>query len=224
MSFVEIAALDGFRLAGTLFEPPAGGRRSEYICIVACATGISQTFYAPLARFLAAQGITTLTFDYRFTGLSFPEPDGKCSEAAGTGTTFRPRTQEEKIQVLRQHGAAASNLAILGQEDIPGVIAHAATHHADKKLVYIGHSLGCHVLPLVPDRYLARLDRILWISATNPYLGAYLSPEPIEGWSRMQAFVDREGYFDGTPFGFGGLLTRGGKSLFSTHLIGGAFF
>ena len=63
--FVETA--DGQRIAARFFAP-AGNSRGAVL--IAPAMGVSQDYYQPFASWLAAQGFTVATFDYRGTGLS----------------------------------------------------------------------------------------------------------------------------------------------------------
>ena len=58
---------DGQRIAARFFEPQGESRGAV---LIAPAMGVSQDYYQPFASWLAAQGYTTATFDYRGTGLS----------------------------------------------------------------------------------------------------------------------------------------------------------
>ena len=63
--FVE--ASDGRRIAARFYQPEGEPRGAV---LIAPAMGVSQDYYAPFASWLAAQGFTAATFDYRGTGLS----------------------------------------------------------------------------------------------------------------------------------------------------------
>lgn len=67
---VEIPAVDGYRLVGSLFKPSGDLHRTVTI---APAMGVGQKFYHPFALFLANRGFTVLTFDYRGIGASAHE-------------------------------------------------------------------------------------------------------------------------------------------------------
>jgi predicted alpha/beta hydrolase len=58
---------DGQRIAARFFAP-AG--KSKGAVLIAPAMGVSQDYYQPFASWLAAQGFSVATFDYRGTGLS----------------------------------------------------------------------------------------------------------------------------------------------------------
>ena len=71
---MEIAlakAADGHELAVARY-PAAGAPWATML--VAGAMGVRQDFYAPVARFFAANGIHVLTFDYRGVGWSLRGP------------------------------------------------------------------------------------------------------------------------------------------------------
>lgn len=71
---VELACGDGQVLLGSLFEPFGHGQagdRSRSVrppkgtVVIACATGVTARYYHRYAVFLAANGFSALTFDYR---------------------------------------------------------------------------------------------------------------------------------------------------------------
>ena len=103
-------ARDGWPLACTTFSPKA--REPERVVIVACAMGIRRGFYEPYARFLAANGCTAITFDYRGIG----------------GSRTRP---------LREVAATMRDWA---ERDLAAVIDAAGTN--DVKVQIVGHSIG----------------------------------------------------------------------------------
>jgi predicted alpha/beta hydrolase len=62
-----VRTADGHEIAARFFQPQ--GKHRGAVLIVP-AMGCSQDYYKPFASWLAAQGFTTATFDYRGTGLS----------------------------------------------------------------------------------------------------------------------------------------------------------
>src|SRR5688572_22985664 len=69
---LQIAAADGVALAATLFVPACG---SPVACaLVGSAMGVRRARYEAFARFVAANGIAVLTFEYRGIGDSAPVP------------------------------------------------------------------------------------------------------------------------------------------------------
>ncbi|MCI0691802.1 alpha/beta fold hydrolase [candidate division KSB1 bacterium] len=67
---LTISAVDGFRLAATLFR---GRTDDEPLAIIAAATAVQRSYYEKFAQFLAQNGFHALTFDYRGIGSSRPE-------------------------------------------------------------------------------------------------------------------------------------------------------
>lgn len=90
MNRIELAAADGEMLAAYRFDPPGAAKASV---VIAPAMAISQSFYANFAAWLAGQGYTVWTFDYRGTGESLrgsmPQEFGL--ERIGHSGFFRPQ-------------------------------------------------------------------------------------------------------------------------------------
>lgn len=62
---ITFPARDGYRLAGTLYEPKA---ENGVVVLIGSATSIPRGYYCKFANFLCAQGFTVLTHDFRDTG------------------------------------------------------------------------------------------------------------------------------------------------------------
>jgi predicted alpha/beta hydrolase len=60
---------DGKRIAARFFRPQGESKGSV---LIVPAMGVTQDYYQPFASWLARQGFTAATFDYRGTGLSRP--------------------------------------------------------------------------------------------------------------------------------------------------------
>ena len=116
-----VAATDGQRIAARFFEPE--GDRKGSVLIVP-AMGVTQDYYKPFARWLAAEGYTAATFDYRGTGLSRP-------------------------QELRGFKADLFDWARL---DCAAMLDALTAQAPGMPLYWIGHSLGGQILPLVPNK------------------------------------------------------------------------
>jgi predicted alpha/beta hydrolase len=61
----NLLARDGYRLAGSLYEPEDGCAPTV---VIACATAVKRRFYDRFARFLCTRGLRVVTFDYRGIG------------------------------------------------------------------------------------------------------------------------------------------------------------
>lgn len=115
---------------------PRGRMRAA--ALIAPATGVPQRFYAGLARWLAARGYATLTLDY--AGLSASRA------AVAEGASMRD-------WMLRDLPLALDEV-------------QARAREAQVPVVWIGHSLGGHALPLQPG--LQGIDAALCIGAQLP--------------------------------------------------------
>lgn len=136
MPELTLHAPDGTPIAATAHDP-AGTPRAAVV--IGGAMGVAQDYYAPMARWLAGQGIAVLSFDYR-----------------GMGRSRRGPLQDERADVLtwaRQDCAAA--LAAAGAR-WPGVPLH-----------WLGHSLGAQIVGLVPGH--ERLAGVLSVAAGSGY-------------------------------------------------------
>lgn len=121
ISDVTISALDGFELAGTLFQSDSSDPGP--VVIMCGATGVKRQFYEKFAMFLARKGCTTVTFDYRGIGDS------------------RPPTLN-KFQAFMHDW---------GEKDIAGVIRWAAERFPAVRRFAVCHSVGGQVLGLAPN-------------------------------------------------------------------------
>lgn len=118
---IELIAPDGVAIAAALFRP-AGEPRAGVL--IAPAMGVPQLFYAPFADWLAGQGYTVLTLDYRGIGKSRPAS-------------------------LRGFRADVLDWARL---DCGAALARLRAESRDLPLYWIGHSLGGQIFPWVPGR------------------------------------------------------------------------
>lgn len=66
---ISVTAADGFKLAASLYEPPASNGRAV---LINSAMAVKRRFYQKFASFLAQQDFTVLTYDYRGVGGSSP--------------------------------------------------------------------------------------------------------------------------------------------------------
>ncbi|NMH60051.1 alpha/beta hydrolase family protein [Alteromonas ponticola] len=101
---------DGAILTGNLFHAD----ECLGAVLIGSATGIKQQFYQPFARFLAENGFTALTFDYRGIGDSLSQP---VSDSRAT-------------------------LISWGESDMTAALHHLKARTDDKPLFLLGHSAG----------------------------------------------------------------------------------
>ncbi|MCC2616901.1 alpha/beta fold hydrolase [Aestuariibacter halophilus] len=95
---------------------------SQQAIVIAPAMGVEQSYYFPVARWLAEQGFEVLTFDYHGMGASQQGP-------------------------LKHHRSSILDWA---RQDASAALAHIRQQIAGD-ILWLGHSLGGQVFPLVND-------------------------------------------------------------------------
>jgi len=120
----EIEIAEGQAIVARFFRPEGEIRGAV---LIVPAMGVVQTFYAPLAQWLARQGFFTFTFDFRGMGLARPRPQGS----------------------LR-----GFDVDLLGwaRVDCAAMVDQVRREAPGQPLTWLGHSLGGQILPFVPNR------------------------------------------------------------------------
>lgn len=118
MEKMVLQSPDGYPLAVSVFEPK--GNRCGAVLIVP-AMGVSKSFYAAFAEWLATEGFLVMCFDFRGIGES-----------------------------LKGNLSAVSGDIITWAEDVGIVLAKLKTVSEDLPINWIGHSLGGQIIPMVP--------------------------------------------------------------------------
>lgn len=126
---------DGAELTSRFFS--ANDARATVLIVP--AMGVSQTYYAALATWLAARGFDVFTFDYRGIGLSRQGP-----------------LKALKVDVLDW-----------ARQDVAAMVDVAADHADGKPLYWIGHSLGGQIFPFVPNN--SRVTRMVTVATGSGY-------------------------------------------------------
>lgn len=164
---------DGYRLHGHAWRhagPHAG------TVIINPATGVLARYYHRYAHFLAGQGFSVVTYDYRGIGLSRPD------RMRGAGIRWRD----------------------WGELDFDAVIAWAQAHCPDGPLMVVGHSIGGFLPGFAPEAH--RIDRMLTVGAQYAYWRDYLRETRLSmllKWHvAMPALTALCGYFPGRRLGW----------------------
>jgi predicted alpha/beta hydrolase len=139
MQSIELSSAGGVRVAARLFAP---ARAPQAIVLIAAAMGVKQDFYADFAAWLACQGYTAMTFDYRGTGASRPEA---------------------MRHSLRGFEADLFDWA----DDIDTAIEHLAGTAPKVPLYVVGHSLGAQLPGMLKHR--DRIAGLVSIAAGSGY-------------------------------------------------------
>jgi predicted alpha/beta hydrolase len=140
MKKTTVTTGDGFDLRATLFGSPEHCRAAV---LIAPAMGVGQPYYAAFAQWLAEQGLFVATFDYRGIGDSRPP---------------------EYRKSLRGFEADVMTWAT---RDCAAMVSYLSEHAKGKPLLWIGHSVGGHMLALVPNR--ERVTAMLTVASGSGY-------------------------------------------------------
>jgi predicted alpha/beta hydrolase len=132
-----IPARDSFSLAATRYEPDSNPTKT--VAVINSATAVPQRYYKPFATYLANQGYTAITYDYRGIGGSRPES-------------------------LRGFEATSTDWALL---DMAGVVDWVQATYQPQRLFHIGHSYGGQTAGLIPNG--SQIDAMVTLSSQSGY-------------------------------------------------------
>ena len=135
----KIVTSDGVEISARLYEDGLTSEATRGAVLIVAAMGTPQIYYEPFATWLASQGYTVATFDYRGIGAS----------RSGSLAGFRA----DILDWARLDCAAVLDALL---ERVPSA-----------PLYWIGHSLGGQILPLVPQH--ARLSKAVMIASGSGY-------------------------------------------------------
>ncbi len=176
---VAIPALDGFQLAASVLTP----RRSHAIAVVAGATGVKRSFYAPFAKVLAQRGFEVVTFDYRGVGGSAPK------QLRG----FHAKMEE------------------WGRLDLEGALLWADAQRAGRRLVVVGHSVGGQMVGFAPSA--KRVDAAFFVGAQSGWVGHWPPAQRLVigalWYGLIPSLSPLLGFFPSGAFGLGEDLPAG---------------
>ena len=101
-----------------------------------CSLGVHISLpISNVASWLAAQGVATYTFDYRYTGLSFPPP-----------YDARHFTEEERNAAMRTCPESVTLRTVWAKKDFAAVVRHASDENPGLPLTIVSNSLGARKL------------------------------------------------------------------------------
>jgi predicted alpha/beta hydrolase len=178
-----ITAADGFKLAATLYGATSQHGSLDHTVLVTSAAAVQRSFYDPYARFLAEQGFSVVTFDYRGIGDS------------------RPQRLKGFEGFMHEWG----------EKDIPSIIDWVTFRINPARLLVVAHSIGGQLLGLAHNNY--RISAVVMIASQSGYWGLYNRPEKYRqclfSWVIVPALVRILGYLPVSSFRLGEDLPRG---------------
>ncbi|MFY7708096.1 MAG: alpha/beta fold hydrolase [Flavobacteriales bacterium] len=140
---IQIPARDGYLLSANLYLPV---EVSKGFVQIHCGTGIPQKVYSNFASFLAENGFTSLTFDYRGIAESAP-------------------------RILKDSDAKISDW---GRLDMSGVFDWVLSNFPDQKKIIAGHSMGGQMVGLMDNH--KKIDHLFFIASSTGYWRDMSSP------------------------------------------------
>ena len=164
-----IRATDGFELAATIYGDGAD------VVIINSATAVPRSYYKPFAEFLAGEGYTVVTYDYRGIGDSRPAS-------------------------LRGFECKASDWGLL---DMQGVLDHVLAELDPEVLFFVGHSAGGQQAGMLIGA--ERITAMATMSSQSGYWGLQATGEELKTRIQVSAVLpllaQLFGYFPWSKFG-----------------------
>lgn len=171
---------DGTRIAASWYEPDGPPRGAV---LLAPAMGVPQSFYAPMAAWLADQGLLALTFDYRGMGRS-------------------------RLRPLR---AEHADIFTWAEQDARAALRALRDRAGEVPLTWIGHSLGGQIVPMVPG--IEAVERVVLVASGTGYwrhnAPALRRKVGVFWFGAVPLLTPVFGYFPGARLGMVGDLPRG---------------
>ena len=175
-TLLRVQALDGYSLGATLYVR-SNAPEPLTVALFSCGGAIPAARYAHFARFVAANGIPVLVYDYRGIGASRPPH-------------------------LRGFDAVAEDWSEL---DCGGAIAYLRSHYPRSELIGIAHSIGALLVGGAPN--VKEISRFLFICAHTGYYKDYMPkyrlPMALLWHAVMPVLTRALGYFPANVLGFG---------------------
>lgn len=179
-----VTAADGTPLAARFFTPPGAARAAV---LIVSAMGAPQGYYRPFAAWLAAQGFLVATFDYRGIGRS------------------RPGAHRASLRGFK------ADVIDWAELDCAAMIEAVLARAPGRELIWIGHSLGGQIVPMVPNH--ARIAKIVTVATGSGYWRDYSPKMRPFGWWLWHVAVPVAtrlfGYFPGRRLRKVGDLPKG---------------
>ena len=182
MERVTIPAADGRPLPARLYSP-AGSGEPRCTVLISTAMAVPQIYYADFARYLAAQGMRVITYDYRGMG-------------------------EDAPRSLRGFDASVTTWA---EKDYNAALRYAKASAGHGPLFVVGHSLGGQLPGLLPDHHL--IDGLLTVGSGSGYwrenAWALKRRVPLMWYGLVPLLTPLFGYWPGARLNMVGNLPRG---------------
>lgn len=142
---LKIPATDGFLLSSTLYRSESQDNNNK-VLLIASATAVKQIYYKRYAIFMAEEGFTVMTFDYRGIGNSLTK----------------------KIQQFHAF------MHEWGEKDLAGIINWLSVKYHSAQLLLVGHSGGGQMIGLADNKH--KISAMVSIASQSGYWGFWDAP------------------------------------------------
>lgn len=138
MKPISIFTSDHVQIAAHLFEPSVSNHK---LIVINSATGVKQQVYFSFAKFLAENGFTVITYDYRGIGLSKPQ----------------------KLKGFK------ASMRIWGTSDFRAVTDFVKNNYPKYEKFCLGHSVGALILGMNKDASLFK--KFIFVATQDAFAG-----------------------------------------------------
>lgn len=180
MKKLVLISAGGAPISVKIFEPEKSHGK---LLLINSATGVKQQLYFGFAKYLAENGFTVITYDYRGIGESKPA-DIKNFEAS---------------------------MRIWGAQDFRTVTEYVAVHYKNHQKYLLGHSVGALILGMNPDATM--FDKFVFVATQDAYfrnLNFRIAMLGLFGFGLLLPMLTATlGYFPAQWFGLGESLPKG---------------
>jgi predicted alpha/beta hydrolase len=159
---IIVPAVDGYKLAATLFLPRGAKRHAV---LINAATATPRKIYRAFAGYLAGRGCAVLTYDYRGIG----------------GSRLRDVVGYDQPKSLAGFKASMADWAAL---DITAAVAWMRERYGHLPLSYIGHSFGGQAFGLLANN--TDVSRALLIASQAATWRLMAAPERYRVYAAMK--------------------------------------
>ena len=172
---VLISTSDGFQLSGTVFHP-VSGRDITSLLVTTNATGVQARFYHDFCRWSASHGVLAVSFDYRYSGESFP-PYAQAALQAARAKGDEDGYKSAYDAALRQCPEGTDLTGTWARKDLAAAVVYARRLCAELvrdrdphaiELTILGHSLGGHLHVTLDPSFVDGSDAASSSSAASP--------------------------------------------------------
>ncbi|KAG0250116.1 hypothetical protein DFQ27_009564 [Actinomortierella ambigua] len=168
------------------------------VVLISSATATVQDFYAKFATYLSQElGMIVITYDNRGVGRSMPhaaqqdlatlkaqiDAAGGAAAVAGSAARFNNNMKNngnnsKAQQKPQKHPLAGFQASLIdwALKDLAGMFRYILANWPETPTLFVGHSVGGHLLPALDPSYTRNVERVLFVAVTSAYWRDMNSP------------------------------------------------